>query len=177
MEPIETLVANHRRFLAFLERRTGDRTEAEDILQEAFVRGIEHVEGVRDEESVIAWFFRVLRNALVDRSRRHAAEARSLERIVARIGATDPESEREACACIGALLSQLNPDYAELIRRVDLEGEPVTAWAAAKQVTAGSARVRLHRARAALRREVERTCRTCAEHGCMDCTCRSGHCG
>ncbi len=177
MEPIDTLVANHRRFLAFLERRTGDRTEAEDILQEAFVRGIEHVRSVRDEESVVAWFFRLLRNSLADRHRRNAVEARALERIVQGLGPTDPEAEREACACIGALLPLLNPDYAELIRTVDLEGEAVTAWAAARQVTPGSARVRLHRARAALRREVERTCRTCAEHGCMDCTCRSGHCG
>ncbi len=35
------LVANHRSFLAFLEARVGDRALAEDILQEAFVRGID----------------------------------------------------------------------------------------------------------------------------------------
>jgi len=31
--------------------------------------------------------------------------------------------------------------------------------------------VRLHRARAALREKLVRSCRTCAEHGCLDCSC------
>ena len=37
---VRVLVANHARFLAFLERRVGRRDVAEEILQEAFVRGI-----------------------------------------------------------------------------------------------------------------------------------------
>ena len=36
------LVANHQRFLTFLERRVGSRERAEDILQAAFVRTLEH---------------------------------------------------------------------------------------------------------------------------------------
>ena len=36
-----TLVANHREFLAFVEKRVGDRALAEDILQDAFVRGVD----------------------------------------------------------------------------------------------------------------------------------------
>jgi hypothetical protein len=39
-EVVKTLVDNHRRFLAFLERRVGSREVAEDILQDAFVRGL-----------------------------------------------------------------------------------------------------------------------------------------
>ena len=35
---VGVLVENHRRFLAFLERRVRSRAEAEDILQAAFVR-------------------------------------------------------------------------------------------------------------------------------------------
>ena len=34
-----------------------------------------------------------------------------------------------------------------------------------------NAGVRLHRARQALRAEVERTCGHCAQQGCTDCTC------
>lgn len=68
------------------------------------------------------------------------------------------------------LLPLLNADCAELVRRVDLVGEWIGEIATERKVSSGSARVRLHRARAALRREVERACRTCAEHGCLDCT-------
>src|SRR5207253_3030521 len=40
---VKTLADNHREFLAFLERRVGDRATAEDILQDAFTRGLDRV--------------------------------------------------------------------------------------------------------------------------------------
>ena len=49
-ETIAVLVDNHRRFLDFLERRVGDRDEAEEILQAAFVRGIERAGEIRDRQ-------------------------------------------------------------------------------------------------------------------------------
>lgn len=176
-DTVATLVANHRRFLSFLERRTSSRDEAEDILQDAFVRGVERAGSIRDEENVVAWFYRVLRNALIDRHRRRDADARAHEELsrqtTGAADATDTELERTACACVGELLPLLPPDYADLLRRVDLGGEAIGSLAAAEGLTAGNARVRLHRARAALRREVERTCRSCATHGCLDCSCRA----
>jgi len=129
---------------------------------------------IRDEESTVAWFYRVLRNAVVDRHRRRAREPRSLGEASDQVASPlDSGLEKEACECIEALVPLLNADYAELIRRVDLDGESIGEIATERGVSSGSARVRLHRARAALRREVERTCRTCAEHGCLDCTCSS----
>ena len=62
---LRLLLDNHARFLGFLERRVGSRDEAEDILQEAFVRSIGRTDSLRSPESATAWFYRVLRNALV----------------------------------------------------------------------------------------------------------------
>ncbi|HET9933629.1 MAG TPA: sigma factor, partial [Polyangiaceae bacterium] len=59
---IARLVGNHRQFLAFLESRLGNRKDAEDLLQAAFVKAIEKVDTLRDDESAVAWFFRLLRN-------------------------------------------------------------------------------------------------------------------
>lgn len=87
--------------------------------------------------------------------------------------ARDADLERTVCACINDLIPNLKPEYADLIRRVDLGGESVGALADEIGLTVGNARVRLHRARAALRKELEQSCRTCATHGCLDCTCAS----
>jgi DNA-directed RNA polymerase specialized sigma24 family protein len=54
---LETLVGNHQRFLAFLERRVGSRETAQDILQDGFGRALERADSLRTEESAVAWFY------------------------------------------------------------------------------------------------------------------------
>lgn len=174
-EVVAVLVANHRRFLAFLERRVGSREVAEDILQDAFVRGLAGAGRVRDEESVLAWFYRALRNALVDHWRRRAAEGRALDRAATltedSVAGVDAELEATVCACAGELLGTLKPAFAEALRQVDLGGLSVKAFAEANGITANTASVRLFRGRQALREQVQRSCGTCADHGCLDCSC------
>lgn len=176
MDPnvVAVLVENHRQFLAFLERRVGSREVAEDILQDAFVRGLARSSQLRDQESVIAWFYRSLRNALVDHWRKTGTERRIFDDADAGADSelsADPELMHTVCACATALLDTLKPEYAEALRRVDLEDVSVKDFAQEKNVTANNASVRLFRAREALRRQVTRSCGTCAEHGCFDCTC------
>jgi RNA polymerase sigma factor (sigma-70 family) len=77
--PLAVLVDNHRAFLAYLERRVGDRALAEDILQDAFVRLADRPDQAPAEEAIVPWFYRVLRNAAVDQFRRRGAAARALE--------------------------------------------------------------------------------------------------
>ena len=169
---LSTLVANHRRFLAFLERRVGNRADAEEILQSAFVRALEHGAEIRDDEKTQAWFFRVLRNAITDHARWQQAGQRALAgRAEEDAAATDAEHERTVCACIGELAKLLPAAQADLIQRIDLDGAESAEVAQDLGISQGNLRIRLHRARAALRTEVMQSCQTCAEHGCQDCSC------
>jgi RNA polymerase sigma-70 factor (ECF subfamily) len=171
-EALAALVASHREFLAFVERRVGDRALAEEILQDALVRSLERVGEIR--ESAIGWFYRVLRNAIVDHARRRDAERRRVEALAAELTTTQPEdTELHAvvCRCITALAETLKPEYAEALQQIDVAGAAVKDYAAKAGISAGNAGVRLFRARAALRKQVARACGSCAEHGCFDCTC------
>jgi RNA polymerase sigma factor (sigma-70 family) len=174
-EVLHLLLDNHARFLAFLERRVGSRDEAEDILQEAFVRSLERAPLLGDADSAIAWFYRVLRNALTDHYRRQESRGRAIDRLVAEgQGETEPDSELEAvvCACVVSLVDTLKPEYAEALRRVDLGEASVKGYAEDAGITPSNAGVRLHRAREALRKQLIRCCGSCLEHGCFDCSCR-----
>ena len=51
--PLAALVDNHRAFLAYLERRVGDRALAEDILQDAFIRLVERPEQAPTDEALV----------------------------------------------------------------------------------------------------------------------------
>ena len=174
-EAIAQLVAGHREFLAFLERRVESRAAAEDILQSAFARGLERGAGVQDEK-VVAWFYRVLRNAVIDHYRHRSTSARAMEAWGREFtDSQEPEAElrQEICQCVSGLLATLKPEYRDALRIVDLEEGKLSDLAQQSGITAENAAVRVHRARKALRRQVEQACGTCAEHGCLDCHCQA----
>jgi RNA polymerase sigma-70 factor (ECF subfamily) len=172
---LTTLIENRRRFLSFLTRRVANPADAEEILQSAFVKGIEAVDSVRDQESVVAWFYRTLRNAVIDFYRHRDAARRALEQVASSFGdpwQPDPEAHRSICQCVTGLLPAIKEDYADLLYRVDIRGESIAQIARRTGMTPNNTRVKLHRARRSLRKQVHLACGACAEHGCLDCDCR-----
>ncbi len=75
------------------------------------------------------------------------------------------------CRCLSRLLPSIKSDYAELIDRIDIRDESIAQVSQQAGMTPNNTRVKLHRARRALRKQVALTCGTCAEHGCLDCDC------
>jgi RNA polymerase sigma-70 factor (ECF subfamily) len=168
------LVENHRQFLSFLERRLGDRALAEDILQDAFVKTLQKGDEVRDEQSSVAWFYRTLRNAVIDHYRRTDVRSRSLEMLAREMedaSEPPPEVHDVICGCLVELAATLKPEYETAIRRIDIEGAAVQEFANEAGISANNASVRVFRAREALRKQVKVSCGTCADHGCLECSC------
>lgn len=174
-ERVAALVENHRAFLSFVERRVGNRAVAEDILQEAFVRGLGRVETLRSDDSVVAWFYRTLRNAIVDHRRRSGAAQRALGAFGAEVEQAElplDEFRAAACQCINRLATTLKPEFADALRHIEVEGLAVKDYASLAGISKSNAAVRVFRAREALRKEVAASCGTCAKHGCLSgCTC------
>jgi RNA polymerase sigma-70 factor (ECF subfamily) len=80
--------------------------------------------------------------------------------------------QTEICACVSRLASTLKPEYAEALTAIEVGGTPVKVFAEQKGLSSGNAAVRVFRAREALKKRVTESCGTCAEHGCVNCTCR-----
>src|SRR4051812_5493440 len=109
-EAIQQLVASHRKFLGFLEKRVESRVVAEDILQDAFVRSLERGGELRGDESAVAWFYRILRNAVIDHYRRRDAKGRAMQsfaREIEKAEQPDASLEDEICGCVLGLLDTL----------------------------------------------------------------------
>jgi RNA polymerase sigma factor (sigma-70 family) len=171
------LVAGRDAFLAYVRRRVDDPELAEDLLQDALLRAIRAAPDLRDGERLLPWFYRVLHNATVDAYRRRGVLADRMPTVdvdsAGEVVASAAEADPVACACFRALLPSLKPEYADLIERVDLGSETADQAAARLGITSNNLKVRHHRARQALRHRLEPTCRTCAEHHCLDCTCQT----
>lgn len=173
--PIAALLENHRAFLAYLERRVGDRALAEDILQDAFAKVVARPEQAPEDEAIVPWFYRTLRNAAIDQFRRRSAADRAYAAFTRELETQEtpsPDMQAEICACVSRLAATLKPEYAEALQAIEIEGTPVKTYADRKGLSPNNAAVRVYRAREALKRRVTESCGTCAEHGCVDCTCR-----
>jgi RNA polymerase sigma-70 factor (ECF subfamily) len=172
-EALAVLAQNRRAFLSFLENRIGRRDLAEDVLQESFARSLDKVP-LESEESAVAWFYRVLRNAVVDHYRRTGASERALAALARQLdedAEPDLDERNAVCRCVARLSGTLKPEYALALRRIDVDGVSVRDYAAEEGITPNNAGVRVFRAREALRKRVVRWCGSCAERGCIDCTC------
>jgi RNA polymerase sigma-70 factor (ECF subfamily) len=173
--PIEALLVNHRAFLRYLERRVGDRALAEDILQDAFAKVVARPEQVPVDEGVVPWFYSTLRNAAIDQFRRRGAARRAYDAFARELeahGAPSDDMQNEICACVSRLAATLKPEYTEALASIDVGGTPVKVFAGQKGLSSSNAAVRVFRAREALKKRVTESCGVCAEHGCVNCSCR-----
>lgn len=164
-----TLAAQGEPLLAYVRQRLGPDV-AEDVLQDALLKAVEGAPAMDAEADLARWLWRVVRNATIDAHRRSEAAGRRETAWAAE----QPEAEmpleeaHRLCACYRPLLADLAPDAAAVLQ-AELDGEPTAELAERLGVTSGTLRVRRHRARAALREQLEDVCRACA--GCLDCTC------
>lgn len=158
------------RFKAFLASRVGNDADAEDLLQNGLVKAMERSGEIKDGEKAVAWFYQVLRNVLIDHVRSRQASARRDDAWASSAVtlADDRVAERHICACFEKMLPAMKPAHAELLRRVELQGEAVASAASALGITPNNASVSLHRARAELRAKLVDFCGDCS---CLDDCC------
>lgn len=121
----------------------------------------------------MAWFYRILRKSVADHYRKQAARTKAHEVLSTRsTEAYEPEFRNTVCACITDVLDELKPEYRDAIASVDLTETPVDAFAQSRNISPNGASVRLHRARKSMAKHLIAVCGACAEHRCLDCTCR-----
>lgn len=169
---LDTLLSHRARFLGFVRARVADREAAEDLLQQAYTKVIEQPAEVPVGHE-LPWFYRVLRNLVIDRHRRQVVEQRHREQWEhdpTRV--SQEEQQGRLCRCTMKALASLKPQHAGIITAVDLHGHAVVDVARTEGISTTNAYVRLHRARRTLGERLRGICRTCADNACVDCHCK-----
>lgn len=170
------LIEARKEILQFLQQRLRDHDLAEEVLQAFSLRALERAHQLRDVRTVRGWLGRILATTIVD----HHRSANRRRRREIEVEESDlenqsilPDAELDAaiCNCLYRLLPTLKPEYADIVWRADILGEPRDRLAASLGTTLNNVTVRLHRGRQALRRRLEEMCRTCPIHGFLDCHC------
>lgn len=141
----------------FLRKRTRTAADADDLLQEVFLRTHRQLPSLRDTSKLQGWVYRIARNAVIDyyRTRKNSVP------VDIDLEAEDPEG-RDVVDLTGSLrrfVSALPGAYREPLVRHEFQGEPIQAVADALGLTLTAAKSRIRRARLMLRAMLDECCR------------------
>ena len=109
-------------------------------------------------------------NAANDIFRKSASEQRLLKAVEKQADSTVPAAS-DWCRCSVVQSQQLRPTYASIIDLVDIRGASLAEAAKALNISSNNATVRLHRARAALKKQLLEHCGVTSVQACSDCRC------
>jgi RNA polymerase sigma-70 factor (ECF subfamily) len=181
------------RLRAFIARRVGSEADADDILQDVFLRVHRHAGAVQQRDRLVSWLFQVTRNAIADHyrapERRRELPSDPLRDPgcggghamggIADGDADSPEVRRELASCLRPLVAHLPPPYREAVVLVDLEGLPQKEAAARSGLSLSGMKSRVQRGRLALGGLLHDCCRIELDAGgrLADYQPRSDGCG
>lgn len=140
----------------------GQREEAEDIVQDAFVQALLKLSSFRQSSSFYTWLYRIAFNAAVNRRRRTRGEV-PLDQTPGNYPAepadpNDQPAERilrsERVQQIQSALKSLSEEFRAVLVLREIEGFDYDTIARVLDVSVGTVRSRLHRARALMREQL-----------------------
>lgn len=152
----ESLVRRHLRAARAVARTTvGNEDDADDVVQEAFIRALERIDDC-DPARFRAWLLTIVRNRAHNyRERERVRETAPLDPELAGSDRNDPSralERRELAEEIGVALESLTSLQRSVVLLYDFEGWKHAEIAAELGISSGSSRVHLHAARRALRK-------------------------
>src|SRR5512141_1988378 len=154
---------NEAELRGWLRHRLGNPVDADDMLQDLFIKAMRQGEPFCAIGNARAWLFEVARNALADRLR--------LKRETIELPADLADEADEVAtvdtlvACLPRVLSELAPEDREAITLCDLEGLPQNEYARRKGLSLPGAKSRVQRARKRLREQLSRACQVRLDSG------------
>jgi len=158
----------------YLTRLVGD-PEAEDLTQEVFVRVSRSLPAFDGNAHISTWLYKIATNAAIDRLRalqhaKESADSIAIESLAesgkdgniwTRGRSISPDEQlirREMSGCVQNIINQLPDNDRTVIILSELEGFTDQEIASILSIKTGAVKVRLHRARARLRKALESAC-------------------
>ena len=146
------------RLRTFIAVRVGNQADAEDILQDVFLRVYAHLDALADEQRLMTWVYQIARNAIVDHHRRRRPTAPLPEAIAAPEAPPD-DLIPELLPGLATMLGRLSPEDREALVLTEVEGLSQREVADRLGLSLSGAKSRVQRARKKLRHAFVECCR------------------
>jgi RNA polymerase sigma-70 factor, ECF subfamily len=142
----------------YIARRVPNAVDADDVLQDVFLKVHRNLPALENEERLAPWLYRVARNTLIDRYRR-AEDHEALEEAGdLRVEAEERDAEQAVAGCLRGMINDLPPEYRDALVLSELEGLPQRVVAERLGLSLSGAKSRVQRGRRLLRKALLACC-------------------
>lgn len=148
--------ANQREIKAYLTHQVRDASQAEDLLQDVFIKAMQYGDAFCRLDNERAWLFQVARHVLIDYGRLKKETLPVPDDLAQELPEIAPVEE--LAECIVRVLSELAADDRDIIQRCDFNGMKLQAFADANGLTLSAVKSRIQRARQRLREHLTSAC-------------------
>lgn len=158
-------------------RRVRNPEQAEDLLQETFLRIHARGDQLRDQERVLGWVYRIANSVLIDHVRRQRPTGEPVELAVPALPA-EPDPAQTIASWLPLFIAQLPELYRQPLWLSEMEGLSQAEVAVQLGLSPSGARSRVQRGRAMLRDALLACCDIVREGGdFIDYRLREDRCG
>lgn len=145
----------------YLRQRTPTAADADDLLQEVFLRVHRQIGTLRDTSKLQGWVYRIARNAVIDhaRSRQNRPELLPAAEGLADAAGPTGSDVVDLTPSLRRFVAALPKPYRDALVQHEYEGQPIRAVAATLGISETAAKSRVRRARLRVREMLDRCCR------------------
>ncbi len=165
----------HPKILRYLERLTGDREEARDLVQDVFLKVDKGLTKFEGRSSLSTWIYRIATNLSHDRFRSASFQKGKKQTLTEGFieenkenknawtgeGETSAEQQlerKEMSSCINRYIYDLNEDYQKVLVLSEYEGLKNKEIASILGITLDTVKIRIYRGRVQLKKRMEKGC-------------------
>jgi RNA polymerase sigma-70 factor (ECF subfamily) len=163
------------KILRYLERLTGDKEEAKDLVQEVFLKVDQGLSKFEGRSSISTWIYRIATNISHDRFRSPSFQKGKKQTLRGEFVEENKEDtnvwtgEKEASAdkqlegkemsgCINRYIYDLNENYQQVLVLSEYEGLKNKEIASILGITLDTVKIRIHRGRTQLKKRMDKGC-------------------
>ena len=138
----------------FILKKVKNKTAANDIFQNTFLKIHKNLPNLKDEEKIKAWIFQIARNEIINYTKKesiYTEEATAIQEV-------EKDDYQDVC-CFDKFINNLPPIYEEVIELVYIKGHKQKEVAKILDISLANVKARIHRAKDILKQNFNECCK------------------
>jgi RNA polymerase sigma-70 factor, ECF subfamily len=161
---------NEPQIKSWLIKQTGHQDKAQDLLQDLFIKAMQHKDIFCTTEDAKSWLFKVAKNTLIDYYRKTKFPVDILpDNIEEKSIEENADSLTDLQHCLLRVLLELDETDKDIIEQCDMQGLHQADYAQLNQLSLSATKSRLLRARKKLREQMVTACKVKFEENKVCC--------